>query len=158
MIWIKRFLALALITLVAIQFVRPERNTGGSESLKPFLAETKPSKQVEAILKTACYDCHSNQTHYPWYAEVAPVSFWLNDHIEEGRGHLNFASWDRYSTKRKDHKLEEVVEMVENGEMPLESYTFIHKEADLTPAETTALLDWAKAARLSYSLKADRPQ
>lgn len=158
MIWIKRFLVLALIALIAIQFVRPERNSGSYESLKTFLAETKPSKQVAAILKSACYDCHSNQTQYPWYAEVAPVSFWLNDHIEEGKHHLNFSAWKGYSTKRKNKKLKEVGEEVEDGEMPLEADTFIHKEADLTPAETIALLDWAKVTRLKYLLKADRPE
>lgn len=158
MIWIKRFLILALIALIAIQFVRSERNNGGYESLEPFLAETKPSEPVAAILKTACYDCHSNQTHYPWYAEVAPVSFWLHDHIEEGKHHLNFSAWERYSAKQKDKKLDELIEEVSDGEMPLESYTLIHRDAVLTSTETTALLDWAKAARLNYSLKADRPQ
>ena len=157
MIWIKRFFILALITLVAIQFFRPDRNNGGYESLEPFLSETKPTEQVAAILKTSCYDCHSNKTQYPWYAEVAPVSFWLNDHIKEGKEHLNFSTWEGYSAKRKDHKLEEVVEMVADGEMPLESYIFIHEDANLTPTETTALMDWAKVARLNYSLKADRP-
>ncbi len=157
MIWIKRFLVLALLALIVLQFVRPDRNNGGYETLKPFLAETNPPEQVAAILKTACYDCHSNQTLYPWYAEVAPISFWLNDHIKEGKQHLNFSSWERYSTKQKNKKLKELVEEVEHDEMPLQSYTFIHQDADLRPTETTALLDWAKAARLKYSLKADRP-
>ena len=158
MVWFKRFLILALIALVIIQFFRPERNNAGYESLEPFLAETGPSEQVQGILKSACYDCHSNQTDYPWYAEVAPISFWLADHIEEGRHHLNFSAWKGYSAKKKDHKLEELEEEVEHGEMPLESYTFIHGDADLSPEQAQALTDWAKTARLNYSLKASQPQ
>ncbi|HEA28918.1 MAG TPA: cytochrome C [Leeuwenhoekiella sp.] len=158
MIWVKRFLILLLIALIGIQFIRPERNEDSYESLEPFLAETKPSEQVAAILKTACYDCHSNQTQYPWYAEVAPVSFWLSDHIQEGKHHLNFSAWQGYSAKRKDDKLDELIEEVTDGEMPLESYTLIHQDAHLTRAQTDAMITWAKTARIIYSLKADLPQ
>ncbi len=157
MVWIKRFLILALIALVAIQFIRPEKNEGGYESLNTFITETKPTPAVSEIMEIACYDCHSNQTRYPWYAEVAPVSLWLADHIEDGKKHLNFADWDKYSAKRKDHKLDELIEEVEEGEMPLESYTFIHHDADLTEEQVEILLNWAKVARLNYSAVA-RPQ
>jgi len=149
--WIKRFFILALIALVVIQFIRPDKNKGGYDSLDGFLAETKPTQEVQAILKSSCYDCHSNQTVYPWYAEVAPISFWLDEHIEHGREELNFADWATYSPKRKDHKLEEVIEMVEDKEMPLDSYTWIHKDAILDETQTTALITWAKLARVQYT-------
>ncbi len=151
MIWIKRFLILALVALIVTQFIPVEKNEGGYESLQPFLQETKPSDEVATILKTACYDCHSNQTDYPWYSNLAPASFFLADHIEEGKGHLNFANWESYPAKRKDHKLDELIEEVEHGEMPLESYTLIHGDAQLSAEQTEALINWAKAARLNYS-------
>ena len=151
MIWVKRFFILALIALVVIQFIRPDKNEGDYASLDSFIAETKPSQEVQEILKTACYDCHSNQTKYPWYAEVAPVSLWLDQHIEDGKRHLNFADWDKYSAKRKDHKLNEVIDEVSEGDMPLASYTLIHHDANLTDQQVDMLLNWAKVARLNYS-------
>ena len=158
MVWFKRFLIVALIALIVIQFFRPERNNGGYETLKPFLAETGPSEQVQGILKTACYDCHTDQTDYPWYNNVAPVSFFLNGHIVEGKHHLNFSAWNNYSAKRKDDKLKHVVGMVGHHSMPLSSYTLIHHDAKLSPEQTTMLVDWAKGARLNYASKAGQPQ
>lgn len=151
MIWIKRFFKLALWVLIIIQFFAVEKNEGGYELLEPFLAETKPSQQVAGILKTSCYDCHSNKTKYPWYANLAPVSFFLADHVEEGKEHLNFADWANYTAKQKDHKLEEVLEVIEKNEMPLESYTLIHQDAKLSAAQAEAIISWVNAARLSYS-------
>lgn len=151
MVWIKRFLKLALIALVVIQFIPVEKNEGGYESLDTFLAETKPSDAVAATLKTACYDCHSNQTEYPWYSNLAPASFFLADHVKDGKRHLNFSEWEAYSAKRKDHELDELIEEVEDGEMPLESYTLIHTKAKLNSSQTEALINWAKVARLNYS-------
>lgn len=153
--WIKRFFLLALVVLVVMQFVRPDKNESDTDyvSVEAFLRETKPVPEVAAILKETCFDCHSDQTQYPWYAEVAPVSYWLADHIKDGKKHLNFSKWSEYSVKRKDHKLEEVIEMVEAREMPLDSYTWTHEEARLTDAQVKALITWAKAARVNYDLQ-----
>ncbi len=148
--WIKRFLMLALVALVVMQFIRPDKNEGGYESLATFLAETKPTPAVEATLQSACYDCHSNQTNYPWYNNIAPVSYWLDEHIIDGKKHLNFAEWDTYSVKRKDHKLEEVAEEVEKGEMPLDEYTWTHGDAKLSDQQVKELIQWVSAARLQY--------
>ena len=90
---LKIVLVLALIALVAIQFIRPEKNNEGYKSVAAFEKETKPSVKVASILKENCYDCHSNQTQYPWYSEVAPFSLWLADHIEHGRKHFNVSDW-----------------------------------------------------------------
>ena len=158
MIWLKRFLIVALIALVVIQFFRPEQNNGGYESLKPFLAETGPDLKVQAILKTSCYDCHSNQTDYPWYAYVAPTSFYLRSHITSGKHHLNFSAWNAYAAKQKDHKLKELQEQVKKGDMPLTSYTLIHRDAALSAEQAQAVIDWAQTARLKYSVKASRSQ
>ena len=140
--WIKRFLIVALVALVVMQFIRPDKNEGGYESLSNFLAETKPTPAVEATLQSACYDCHSNQTNYPWYNNIAPVSYWLDEHIIDGKKHLNFAEWGSYSLKKKDHKLEEVAEEVEKGEMPLDEYTWTHGDAKLSEQQIKELVQW----------------
>lgn len=145
---IRIFLILALIALVVIQFIRPEKNLGGYESVAAFEAETKPSDEVAGILKTNCYDCHSNHTNYPWYAAIQPVRFWLEDHIKHGTGHLNVSEWEGYSVKKKEHKLEEVIEMVKKDEMPLPSYTWTHGK--LEEGDKELLLQWAGMARLQY--------
>lgn len=148
--WIKRFLVLALLVFVVMQLIRPDKNEGGYASLDTFLAETKPTPAVATTLQTACYDCHSNQTSYPWYNHIAPVSFWLEEHIVEGKKHLNFSEWSAYSVKRKDHKLEEVVEMLEKGEMPLNEYTWTHREAKLNEQQIKELVQWVAAVRVQY--------
>lgn len=157
MIWIKRFLMLALVALIVIQFIPVDKNGEGYESLAPFLQETKPTEEVAAILKSACYDCHSNQTTYPWYSNLAPASFYLEDHIKDGKRHLNFSEWEQYSAKRKNRKLNQIIEALAHKTMPLESYKLIHTEAQLDAAQTEALLNWAKTARLNY-LGAALPQ
>ncbi len=154
---LKKILLALLVIVVIMQFFRPEKNMDTSDHLQAFIEETQPSEEVQVILRTACYDCHSNNTVYPWYAEVAPVSYWLDDHIEHGKGHLNFSEWNEYNKKKKDHKLDELIEEVEEGEMPLASYTLIHHGAKLTEAQKQMLYDWAKRMRTIYQL-GDRPQ
>lgn len=146
-----------LLVFVGMQFIRPEKNQDSSDHLAAFLSETNPPAEVRELLKTSCYDCHSNQTEYPWYNAVAPVSYWLADHVNEGKGHLNFSAWNTYEAKRKDHKLEEVVEMVEEGEMPLNEYTWTHEGARLTEAQRKAITEWAEKTRALYSL-GDQPE
>jgi hypothetical protein len=145
---IKIILVLALIALVVIQFIRPEKNNEGYKSVASFETETKPSATVASILMESCYDCHSNQTQYPWYSEVAPFSLWLDDHIEDGKKHFNVSDWNNYTVKKKEHKLEELVEMIEKDEMPLQSYTIIH--GSLSEDDKKLLLQWAGLARLQY--------
>ncbi len=145
---LKIFLIVALLAFVVIQFIRPEKNNEGYVSVALFEAETKPSEEVQVILRESCYDCHSNQTKYPWYSEIAPISFWLEDHIKDGKTHFDASAWSTYSVKKKEHKLEEFIEMVEDGEMPLESYTIIH--GNLSENDKKLLLQWVGLARLQY--------
>ena len=144
----KFILILALVALVVMQFIRPDKNEAGYEGVTYFENETKSSSSVTGILKENCYDCHSNQTNYPWYAEIAPVNYWLADHVKDGKKHFNVSAWNDYSIKKKDHKLEELLEMVEKGEMPLDSYTWLHGK--LSEDDTKLLLQWAAVARLQY--------
>ena len=144
----KIVLIVVIIGLVLIQFIRPAKNNGGYESVASFETETKPSEKVASLLKQYCYDCHSNQTEYPWYAEIAPLSLWLDDHIADGKKHFNVSIWDDYSVKKKEHKLEELLEMVEDGEMPLKPYSLLHGK--YSPSDKKLLLQWAGLARLQY--------
>ncbi|MDY8137807.1 heme-binding domain-containing protein [Aquimarina sp. 2201CG5-10] len=138
-----------LIILLVMQFIRPDKNESGYESVAYFETATKPTEAIQTILKDKCYDCHSNQTIYPWYAEIAPVSYWLSDHVEEGKEHFNVSEWEQYSDKKRDHKLEELIEEVEEGEMPLSSYTWLH--GNLEEGEKEILIDWVKKLRSQYA-------
>ena len=154
---LKKILLAFLIILVAMQFYRPDKNLSDDGHTAVFLAETDPPREVAAILETACYDCHSNNTNYPWYNNVAPISYWMADHVAEGKDELNFSEWATYDKKKKDHKLEEVGEMLEKGYMPLKEYKWLHKNARLTDAQRDQVMEWAKRARTLYDI-APRPQ
>ena len=100
-------------------------------------------------MKTACYDCHSNQPTFPWYTNIAPLSWWIKHHIDEGSHHLNFSEWGTFELKRKNHKLDECVEMLEKNEMPMSSYTWMHQEAKITDAQRLLLIEWFKGLKES---------
>ncbi|NER11966.1 cytochrome C [Leptobacterium flavescens] len=151
---VKKILVLLLIVLVIMQFIRPEKNTSDTVPATDFITMTNPSEEIKGILKTACYDCHSNNTVYPWYNNIAPVSYWLADHVKDGKKHLNFSDWGNYDQKRKAHKLEELVEEVKEHKMPLNSYLWMHKDAKLDDAQIEALTSWAQDLRFVYQLKA----
>jgi hypothetical protein len=148
--WLRPIVIVGLLALVVIQFIPVEPNQQGYESVLAFEQETQVSSELSSILKANCYDCHSNQTQYPWYSAVAPINFWLDEHVQDGKKHFNMSQWSEYSIKRKDHKLEELIEEVEEAEMPLPSYTWVH--GSLTEIERQTLLDWAQMARLSYHI------
>jgi len=135
-----------------MQFYRPEKNQAQGNHTAQFLTETNPPQEVKIVLEQTCYDCHSNNTEYPWYNNIAPVSYWLADHVKDGKKHLNFSDWKSYSVKKKDHKLEEVAEMVEDGEMPLSEYTWTHEEAKLTEEQRNDVIAWVKQTRALYQL------
>lgn len=137
-----------ILILVAIQFFGSDYNNAKTTEVEVFIAETKPNKEVKNILAAKCFDCHSNKTNYPWYAKIVPVSFWINHHVEEGKEHLDFSNWENYNVKRKKHKLDELIEEVEEDKMPLESYEKLH--GDLTVSEKEILITWAKQAISNY--------
>ena len=152
----KIFIALLVVFVIA-QFFGPEKNEGDLTSMDAFYAETNPSPEVKKILEVSCVDCHSNVTKYPWYNNITPVNYWLASHVNEGKEHFNISKWEGSPTRRKDHKFEELIEMVEAKEMPLNSYTWTHTEAKLTDNQIKALVDWAKRVRIKYSLE-PRPE
>jgi hypothetical protein len=148
----KRFtlknISIALIfILLMVQSIRIDKTVEPVNPATDLISLTSANTGVSELLKTACYDCHSNQPTYPWYTNIAPVSWWIKHHINEGSSHLNFSLWGTYSDKRKNHKLEECIEMIEEGEMPMTSYTLVHKEAKLTDAQKMQLVDFFKALK-----------
>lgn len=143
----KKILLFFLLLLVIIQVFRIDKSIKAVNPETDFIAMTSANGEVEHLLKVACYDCHSNQPTFPWYTNIAPVSWWIKHHIDEGSHHLNFSDWGTYSQKRKNHKLEECIEMVEEGEMPMDSYTWMHKDAKLTDAQKLQLVEFFKAVK-----------
>lgn len=142
----KIFIGILAVILI-MQFFRIDTSNPKVDPAKDFIALMQPSEEVKGILQNACYDCHSHTTVYPWYSQIAPVSWWLKDHVDEGKEHLNFSVWGDYSAKKADHKLEECAEEVEEGEMPLSSYTWIHGEAKLSDKQRKTLAEFFKGLR-----------
>ena len=147
----KKKVLIGLVIVFGIaQFFQPQKNQGKLESVALFLEETQATNEVQHILKHACFDCHSSSTNYPWYNSITPVNYWLNGHVKEGKKHFNVSEWDTYSVKKKDHKLEELIDELEGESMPLASYTWTHKEAQLSENQLQSLVDWANSIRSSY--------
>lgn len=143
----KKIAVVFLVILVAGQFFRPEKNLStASEAADIAVAHSVPPA-VSDLLRRACYDCHSNRTNYPWYAEIQPVAWWLASHVRDGKEHLNFSEFGTYTVKRASNKLDQIYDEVSQRSMPLKSYTWAHPEARLTPAEVSLLTDWSEELR-----------
>jgi len=143
----KKVLLFLLVVLIIIQFIHPAKNQ--SEGAQPnYIGNAFPMPQdVKLILEKACNDCHSNNTVYPWYSRLQPVDWWMNNHVVDGKKHLNFDEYTHRNLRYQYHKLEEIAEQVKEGEMPMDSYTWMHKDARLSPAEKEKLISWADAMR-----------
>ena len=149
-------IAIFLVFLfLVIQSIRIDKTTESVNPTTDFITLTSANAEVANTLKIACYDCHSNQPTYPWYTNIAPVSWWIKHHINEGSQHLNFSIWGTYSEKRKNHKLEECIEMIEEGEMPMYSYTLMHKEAKLADSQKLQLVEFFKALKGNANFEND---
>lgn len=143
----KKILLLILIVLVAIQFVPVNRTNTPIDKNQNFVDIHKPPQEVETIIKNACYDCHSNETKYPAYAYVAPISWSVKHHINEGRGNLNFSTWAKYNADQKEHILEEFIETVRERKMPMKAYVNFHEEAKLTEVQRNVLIGYFNQLR-----------
>jgi len=138
----KIILLILLIVFVGIQFIPTKRNQSESIPNTDFMVVNNVPQNIYNSLQTSCYDCHSNNTSYPWYNKVQPVAWILESHIEEGKAELNFSDWNTYSNRRKKSKLKSIVSQIEDDKMPLISYTLIHKDAVLTQKQKTEIIDW----------------
>ena len=151
--WIKRILIFLLVSLVVIQFIRPAKNTSYRKSVADITTRYLIPDSVDKIFKVACYDCHSNNTRYPWYAKIQPVYFWLDSHVDDGKQSLNFSEFTSYRIYRQYGKFKQIGEEVKDGEMPLSSYTFIHTDAKLSEGQKQLIYAWTNAMRDSIKLK-----
>lgn len=154
----KIFLVLFFIFIV-MQFFQPSKNNNNVEIKNDISSLVTVPDTVQQILKVACYDCHSNDTNYPWYINIQPVGWWMDSHIEDGKRHLNFSEFvimpPRKGKSTQDQqlkKLEEIKEEMEDGEMPLTSYTLLHKDSRLTKEQKQMIYDWSDSARNQLSL------
>lgn len=150
---LRKILIVFLIAFIVIQFFRPEKNVSAQTSRNEITTLYAVPGDVKQILDKACNDCHSNNTRYPWYAEVQPIAWWLEDHIKEGKHELNYSEFASYNLRKQYHKLEETEEMVKEKHMPLESYLWMHKDADLTDQERQRLTEWSVGIRKEMESK-----
>lgn len=155
----KKILVILLVLFIIIQFFRIDKTNPPINNGMDFLTIKSTPENIAAKVKASCYDCHSNETKYPWYTNIQPVAWFMKSHIDEGRKHLNFSTFATYEPKRQAHKLYEVVEMIENDEMPLQSYVLGHSEAKLSAEEKQMLIDYFKKieqdTRIEHNLPAE---
>lgn len=134
-----KFAVSAAVLLVGVQFLKPDRTNPASDPAAAFEAVAKPSKEAVAVVRRACGDCHSNETVWPWYSRIAPVSWLVADDVKEGRAHLNFSEWNRYSPEVSQKRMGEACREVKEGGMPLFAYTLMHPNAKLSSADVSAI-------------------
>lgn len=142
----RKILYFLLAILVVIQFIHPAKNQSSEMLVSDITKVTDVPDDVYQILKTSCYDCHSNNTIYPWYNNIQPVAWWLNNHINEGKSKLNFSSFGEYSAEKAAKKLKGIAKEVQEDEMPLSSFTLIHRDAKLDYLKKGLIIKWAKQA------------
>ena len=148
---IKRILKIVLIVIVVIfvgmQAIRPTLSNPPVDELQTINGRTQMTPQVAAILDRSCRDCHSNNTVCPWYTQIAPVSWWLSNHVNDGRRNLNLSEWGKLASDRQDRKLRQMCDEVQDGAMPLSSYLPMHPTAKLSDQDKKVLCDWTDAER-----------
>lgn len=149
---IKKILFIGFIIFLLMQLYQPAQNIGFEQDINTNFTEVyNVPKNVEIILRTSCYDCHSNKTSYPWYSYIQPARFFMESHIKEGKENLNFNEWGNYSDRKQNNKLDRIVKQIKSNEMPLTSYTLMHKKATLTATQKREVLDWINKIEDSIS-------
>ena len=136
-IWLAFILAFVVLQLFPIDKTNPQ-----SDPADDFIAIENPPEQIVTLMKNACYDCHSNQTRYPWYTNIQPVGWWIRGHFQHARGELNFSEWQQYNQDDKPKALKEMADEVEETKMPLLSYWIMHPEAKLSETDRKLLVDY----------------
>jgi hypothetical protein len=133
-----------VIAFIAIQFYRPDRTNPQIVQAETLESSVQVPGDISLIMERSCNDCHTSQTRYPWYSNISPFSWFLANHIADGRRQLNFSIWNTYTDKKKSHRLDDICEQLEAKEMPLPSYLWIHRDAVLSDSDSKALCDWAR--------------
>jgi hypothetical protein len=145
--FIKIIAWLALVALIVIQFFPITLNESDTVPQSDFMVENQVPATIKNRLQVSCYDCHSNNTDYPWYSKIQPAAWYLEDHIQEGKDELNFNEWAEYSDRRKNSKLRSIISQIEEDKMPLDSYTLIHKDAILSDEDKRVIIDYMTALK-----------
>lgn len=144
-------LKLAAVVLAALfaglQFIRPARTNPTAAQGQSIESHVRMTPEVAGLLERSCDDCHSNRTDWPWYSHVAPASWFVIDHVNHGRTHLNFSEWARYDAAEAAEMLDQICIEAKKGAMPLDSYTLIHRDAKLSPPDVKTLCDWTSSER-----------
>lgn len=151
----KKILLAVIAIFIVLQFFRPAKNNGSTEGPADITHFVTVPDDVMNILKKSCYDCHSNHTEYPWYAQINPVSWWLNNHIKDGKRAINFSDLSGFTKKKIDHRLGDIRETTEAHDMPLSSYTLIHRDAKLSDEEIRIIKNWTESAKKQINFKAE---
>ena len=140
---IKKILLGVLAIILIMQFIRPQKNIHAADNSNDIATRYYVPGDVKNILQRSCYDCHSDNTDYPWYNNIQPVAWILDHHIQEGKRELNFSEFARYTPKKAAHKLDEIITETGEDAMPISSYLWVHKQASLSESEKNILLKWA---------------
>lgn len=143
-----KWVAVAVVLVfIGLQFVRPARTNPSVDQTQTIDSRLQVTPPVAAIIDRSCHDCHSHATRWPWYSNVAPVSWFVIDHVNHGRSHMNLSEWGRLDKRAADKKLEEMCEEVSDKLMPIDSYTWVHRGAKLSAEDIKTLCDWTEAER-----------
>lgn len=142
---------LALIAFIGIQFFPTDHNKSYTTPKTDFMLINNVPAEIKNQLSVSCYDCHSNNTAYPWYNRIQPAAWYLEHHVNEGKAELNFNEWETLSRRRKSSKLRSIIKQIESGEMPMDSYTLIHRDAILSESSKIVVIDYMK--RLKEQLR-----
>lgn len=138
---------------IAIQFIQPARNESGQVLATDIIKSLGVPDKILGILKNSCYDCHSNNSRYPWYVHIQPMGWIMARHIKNGKENLNFSDFGSYSRRKQANKLRAIASSIKEGSMPILSYTYMHTDAKLSPDEKDILISWAAAAKDSLDTK-----
>ncbi len=144
---IKKILLGLIVLGVGIQFIRPAKNLSATPEKTDLLVLHTAPAEVKQLLLMGCYDCHSENTRYPWYAEIQPLAWWLDAHVRDGKREFNFSTFGDLSAKKKASRLEEVIDQIGSRKMPLKSYTLVHRDAIFTDPQVKAINDWLESVR-----------
>jgi cytochrome c551/c552 len=136
-----------VVIFIGIQFIRPALTNPPVDESQTIVARTQMTPEVSSILDRSCRDCHSNKTIWPWYTKLAPVSWWLADHVNQGRQDLNMSEWGKLPKDRQDRKLRQMCDEIQDGMMPLSSYLPMHPTARLSDQDKKTLCDWTDKER-----------
>jgi hypothetical protein len=150
----KKISIVGFVVFLLMQLYQPARNINYGPVSTVHITKTYGVPiNVRTILQTSCYDCHSNNTNYPWYSYIQPVRLFMDSHIKEGKGNLNFSEWGNYSSRKQGNKLDRIIKQITSNEMPLTSYTVIHRNAILTGVQKEEIIHWIDKMKDSLSSK-----